>query len=109
MSEMMTVLRSQGVFVLGGWTDTKVTLNITGTIGVASPEDVDMEEDADWIRAARVLVTQYQLYRTHANGNQQPGTSDIVVYNNQQFRVMSVFPYSNRGFWKAVIVRMEGD
>jgi hypothetical protein len=108
MAEFFLVLRSQGQFAAGGWTDTKTEIKFRGIIRIAQAEDLSMTEDADVVLGAIVIESGQKIYRTHADG-QTAGVSDIVVWNGEKYRVFSVAPYPNRGFWKALAARMLAD
>lgn len=48
------------------------------------------------------------LYFTWPSENSGTGASDILVYANEQYRVLSVKHYPGSGYWKALGTRMSG-
>lgn len=124
MGESYTIIRSTGVFQRGGWTINSTT-NVPGfgIVSVAQPEDLEMIPEMDRITGAMVFHSVDRLYLTEldqggfgAGGFGQDGYgsvaqrfTDIIVWNNLQWRVMHVSPYPNRGFWKSVAIRLQGN
>ncbi len=107
-AEQFTVQRSQGGYYdAGGWSDQYTTLNYYGVIRPLAPKEVDMEMEADRVHGTIEIRCELPLYVTRvAPEIGGPATSDIVIWHNQNYRVVSAAPYD--GFWAAVAVRMEG-
>jgi len=108
LAEPYQVLRSNGSFVNGGYEEIETTLNLWGVVSNVSAEELSQTPDADRVTGARGFHCLQQLFRTH-DDSQGTGTSDIIVYKGTQYRVLAVLPYANRGYWKAIAVRMAGD
>lgn len=106
IAEPFQVLRSSGQFVAGGFQDTKTTVGMWGNVSLASPQDLDMAPEADRVTGAIAVWSQQEIFVTRASPT--PGTSDIVVWQGEQYRVSMVMRYPRRGYWKAVAVRMAG-
>jgi hypothetical protein len=109
LADPYTVMRSNGQFVAGGFTDTKTSFNVWGVVSLASLKDLQMVPEGDRVTEMRVFYSNQPLYVTRSNVNEGTGTSDILVWNGIQYRVVSVLPQSNRNFWKAIAARMAGN
>ncbi len=109
LSEFFTVLRSVGHFDAGGWVeDKKITLKIYGVVSVAAVKDIDMTEEADQVRGMANFWARQEIFVTHENGSDSMGTSDVLVWRGEEYRVMQVAPYGNRGYWKGTAQRKLG-
>jgi len=123
LSDPWTIIRSTGQFVLGGWQTSTTEIPGWGVVSVAKPEDLDMIPEGDRVTGAMVFHSQPRIYATELDGDLILGTptstgglqgdgtqkvSDIMVWNSQRWRVLHVWPYNNRNFWKAIAVRMQG-
>lgn len=106
LAEQFSLLRSTGEFVAGGWQEKSQQIQVSGISSNATPEDLVMIPEGDRVTGARVFYTKTRIYATRREPEE--GTSDIFLYEGQEYRVMAVFPYAVRGFWKAIAVRMSG-
>jgi len=122
LSESYSIIRSTGSFQLGGWTTSSVTIPGWGVVSVATPEDLEMIPEADRITGSMVFHSQQRIYLTQLdteqgdpNGGGSSGidpdqrVSDIIDWGYTKWRVLQVFPYPNRNFWKAIAVRLAGN
>lgn len=95
----------------GTWTNGKFvvasTANIDGygTITVATPRDLEMVPPGDVVHGAMVFHSQQPIYATR-NGANGPGFSDILTWHNLQWRVLTVGPYSDYGYYRAIATRL---
>jgi hypothetical protein len=110
ITEAFDVVRSAGQFVAGGWQDTKTQLRLFGVVSVAQPDDLQMIPEGDRVVGARAFYSCRAMFVTR--GADQPGdptgTSDVLLFQGVQYRVCRVFNYRNRGYYKAIAVRMSG-
>jgi hypothetical protein len=101
-----SILRTTGNYVEGGWaSDQPVTINSQGAVRNTSGKELEMLPEAD--RAAELLSFRSvdRMYTTNAAGMM---TSDVLVYQGDQYRVILVKNYSDQGYWLAVATRMAG-
>jgi hypothetical protein len=108
LAEPFTVLRQNGSFVQGGWqVNAPQSIEMWGVVTVASNKELQMLSEADRVRGARMFFSQAPIYVT----NEADGiTSDIIVWNGLNWRVMSVGQYQNRGgYYCAIAQRMRGN
>lgn len=111
-AENFTVLRSQGgAFQSGKWTEPPPqTLNYYGTVSIASAKEVEALPEADRVHESIVINCELPLYVTRAagEGTTGAGTSDVVVWNVDKYRIVKVHNYASRGYWWSIAVRMVG-
>lgn len=119
LSEAWSIVRSKGEFAVGGWKIVnRTTVPGWGVVSVASPEDLEMLPEADRVTGIMVFHSQERIFETQKD-SQPYGTgtvgqdlqhfSDIMTWNFQPWRIIKVWPYSNRNYWKAFGVRMQGN
>lgn len=107
IAEFFTVQRSTGEFAIGGWRDTKKNIKTRGNVSVATVTDVDAQPEGDRVRGAINVWCKQELFVTRTQP--EKGVSDIVLWRGEQYRVLNVLPYPQRGYWKAFCVRMRGN
>lgn len=110
LAEAFTVTRSQGGnWVAGGWQDKYVTISMYGIISPNNdPRLAELLPDSDHVHQAITVNCELPLYVTREKGSTGPATSDIVIWNNEQYRVIKTHNYALRGYWWAYCVRMAG-
>lgn len=109
IAEPFTIKRSTGSFAAGGWQSSNTALPAYGVVSVAQDTYLEMVPEADRVHGARVFVSTTPMYVTSDERlDQTAGTSDILIWNIQKYRVHSVGNYINRGFYYAVATRMRG-
>ena len=114
-AENFIVLRSQGgAYVQGKWVEpAPQMLSYFGVISQATPRDIEALPEGDRVHDMIVVNCELPLYVTRiagteqAPGNQQ-GTSDVIVWNNEKWRVMKPYNYASRGYWYAMAARIKG-
>jgi len=109
LADEYTVNRITGSFQLGGWQQSSVSIPGYGVVSVASDEDLQMIPEGDRLSGAMVFHSVDQIYITEKDPtNNAQHISDQLLWNNQLYRVLKVWPYNNRNYWKAIAVRMAG-
>jgi hypothetical protein len=108
LAERFQVVRSKGAFVAGGFSSQQSAFFAYGVVSVASGKDLDQVPEGDRIQEARVFHSRVPIYLTRDNLAEGTGVSDILVWKNTKYRVISSSNYSNRNYYRAVGVRMEG-
>lgn len=98
------VKRQSGAWTKGAWVPGTVSnLTLTGTIIPASPKDIDQIPEGDRITGMMAFYTTAETFVTRSTG-----TSDVLTWNGEDYKVMLVNPYSDYGYYKALAVRMKG-
>lgn len=103
IAEPFVILRSTGAFVAGGYQSAPASIPSFGVI--SQPNGIELEQvpEGDRAKGAIVVHTQAPIYQTNPTG-----TSDIVVWYGDQYRVVKVYQYQNRNYYHAIAVRMSG-
>jgi hypothetical protein len=130
LSESYSIARLSGTFQIGGFHTTETIIPGWGVVSVASPQDLEMIPEGDQVTGASpqdlemipegdqvtgamVFHSMDRIFETQKDVNPVPnGTqyvSDQLIWEFQRWRVLKVFPYPNRTFWKAIAVRMQGN
>lgn len=106
-AQAFTIMRSTTSFVLGGVSNNTTPVPGFGTITVASGNDLDQVPEGDRVKGAMMFHSTAILYETHADGT--PGLSDTIVWRGQNYRLITVAPFADWGYYRAIGVRMSGN
>jgi hypothetical protein len=113
LSEAYSIARQTGSFQIGGFATSEKIIPGWGVVSVATEEDLEMVPEGDRVTGAMVFHSENRIYETQKDVTPPPkGTqwvSDQLIWEFQRWRVLHVGPYPNRGFWKAIAVRMQGN
>lgn len=102
-----TILRStDGKFVMGGWEDKTQQIPGYGAITVASSKQLEMLPEGDRPSGAMAFYSTQELFTTHVDP--KPGTSDILLWRGEKYRIMQVKPWIDFGYWLAIATRISG-
>lgn len=104
--QLFTVLRFQnaGSFQLGGYTEQPIAINLFGVIQPSEPKALDMTPEGDRARGSISVWCSQQIYTTSS-----AGTSDLIIWQGNKYRVMSSNPWNQGGFWVCACVRIVAD
>lgn len=115
IAEHFTILRSSGGFFgPGGWVEPPPqSISMYGVISQASMPELESLPEADRVHDTVVINCELPMFITRvANtgtmGTPGAGTSDIVIYQGEKYRIMKVSNYAARGYWWAIATRMLG-
>jgi hypothetical protein len=108
MGEPFTIQRQPGTFGPTGWqTSTPQEIQAFGVVTVANNKALQMVPEADRVNAERMFISECPM---HVTSEDNSSTSDILVWNGINYRVMAVGQYQNRGgYYCAVATRMLGN
>lgn len=87
----------------GKMTETTKEIDITGIVGAANSKDMEMLPEGDRTNG---LKTFYSLNAMRLTDDET--TSDICVFEGEQYRIIRVYDYSRYGYYKAVGTRIGG-
>lgn len=108
LAESYTIQRSTGFFGPGGFSTIPTSIPGFGIVSVASDQDLQMVPEGDRVTGAMVFHSQERIYETQLDANGKQHVSDKILWNFQLYRLISVSPYPNRGYWRAIGVRVAG-
>jgi len=102
-----TIFRKTGNFVAGGWQQaTAVVIPALGAIRNANGREIEMTPEADRVHELLTFRSTTQMFVTNGAGAM---TSDVLQYQDSNFRVLAVKNYSDQGYWWAIAARMTGN
>jgi len=106
-AQTFTVYRSTGSFVDGVWTEnTPRAIKMLGVVTVSSQKELDMVAEGDRIRGAMTFHSVCPLYPTRVGTAQ--GTSDKIMWRGEYYKIQSVYPEVDWGYYKAIGTRIKG-
>ena len=106
-AQQLLVTRTYGKWVAGRFVKVRTTtLSLLGLWTVASPKDLQQVPEGDRVTGAMKLVTAEPVYQTD---NTRLQYSDILSWRGAKYKVATVTPDIDYGFFRAVCVRLEGD
>ena len=105
--QKVTITRSSGKWVDGEFVkDQLSTLCLFGLVTVATPKDLQQVPEGDRIMGGIRFLTTERIYQTDSN---RPGFSDILSWRGATYKVATVHPDIDYGFYRAVCTRLEGE
>jgi hypothetical protein len=107
LSQDVVVIRSMGSFGLGGWKEQSVSVAACGIIMPADDQALSQVPEGDRVGGSLQFISAQRIYPTHAG--QQAGISDKIQWQGETYKVQSVAPWVDNGFWSAILVRQPGD
>lgn len=105
LGEAVTVIRSKGVFGLGGYKAQTTNIDTWGILTVADSKALQQVPEGDRVTGAMQLITQMQLNQT---SEQRDGVSDKIMWRGSTYQILSVAPWSDFGFSSAILQRLTG-
>lgn len=108
LAQPFTILRSTGSWVNGVWQSTVVSTPSYGVIAEPTEVDLEMVPEGDKVKGAIVVWSPQIIYATHATEG-AGGSSDIIIWNGLNHRVLQTKLYSDYGYYRAIATRMKTD
>lgn len=105
-SQKFQVIRSGGRWENGFFVrEFPDTLTVSGIITIAKPEDLELVPEGDRQSGTLRVLTTEKLYQT---GEEETGFSDVIVWRGEKYRLISVTPDIDYGFFRSLAVRLRG-
>jgi hypothetical protein len=98
------IKRSSGQFARGGYRSTPTTIDAVGVIRPAASQDIEVLPEGD---RALGMMTFWSATEMHTTST--TGTSDVLTYRGDDYRVLQVMPSGDFGYWKAIAARLSGE
>ena len=108
MSQKITILRRTGSWVAGTWvqSDKPETVIMRGIVTMASAKDLQQVPEGDRVTGSIKILTTDRIYITDdASGN----ITDMVFWRGARYRVVTVTPDIDYGFYRSIGTRLDGD
>lgn len=104
-AQSIVVHRYRGVWRQGEFVPEKTKqLSTLGIVTVAAPKDLQQLPEGDRITGGIKVLTKIPLQQTNQNG-----TGDVIVWREAKYKVMTVYPDIDYGFFRSICTRLEGD
>lgn len=101
------IQRSTGSFQFGGWQpDAPQNIQAFGPVRNTSGKELKMVPEGDQASELLTFHSTTRMFITSATGNQ---TSDVLQWQNDLYRVITVKNYSEQGYWLAIASRIAGN
>ena len=109
LSQDYTILRlfgvwENGVFIKNG---TPSTLQFHGIITVATERDLQKVPEGNRQTGAMKILSTEPIYVT--GQLEENGFSDVLVWNNEKYQIVAVFPDKDYGFYRGICTRLSGE
>lgn len=106
-----TIQRSSGgSWQAGKWVTSTIDVCGFGIIQPATAEELDQVPEGDRVKGAMSFHSESPLFETHTTGpnDKFAGTSDIICWRGENYRLVKVWPWSDFGYFHAVGSRISG-
>lgn len=102
----ITIIRKSGTWEYGEFKESEEeTLTLRGIITVANAKDLSFVPEADRQNGAMKIFTTEPLYVT---GGHESGYSDILFWRDEHYKIYSVSPDADYGFYKSIAMLLRG-
>jgi hypothetical protein len=109
-NQELTVFRSNGSWVAGRWveeTEFSVTLEIRCIAYPSTAKELEMVPEGDRVTGAMTFLTTDPLYITQ--GPPDSRISDKIQWRGELYKIISVLPWADYGYYMAIGERVAGD
>jgi hypothetical protein len=105
-AQQVKITRSSGKWVDGEFALNKPsTLYLYGIVTVASPKDLEQVPEGDRVKGGIKFLCTERLMQTDGT---RPGFGDTLSWRGATYKVATVSPDIDYGFYRAICVRLEG-
>ena len=89
----------------GRFEETETEINAIGVVTTVKGATLEMIPESDRVSGMMVFISTTRMYQTH-NEEGFRGTSDVIRWHGNDYRVMESRDDSSYGFYKAIAARM---
>ena len=109
LSQDYTILRSSGVWENGEFIKNGIPsmLQFHGIITVATERDLQKVPEGNRQTGAMKILSTEPIYVT--GQLEENGFSDVLVWNNEKYQIVAVFPDNDYGFYRGICTRLSGE
>lgn len=109
LSQDYTILRSSGVWENGEFIKNGIPsmLQFHGIITVATERDLQKVPEGNRQTGAMKILSTEPIYVT--GQLEENGFSDVLVWNNEKYQIVAVFPDKDYGFYRGICTRLSGE
>lgn len=102
------VYRKNGEWIKGRFEQVENEIKMIGTISIASAKQIEFIPEGDRIGGEIVIHCVKELY-TSRNAPNESGTADELLWHGERYKIYSVNPYSDYGYFSAIGQRLASD
>ena len=108
--EFVIMRSSGGSWQAGKWVNETTGIPGWGVIQPSTPEELDQVPEGDRVKGMMSFHSEAPLFKTHTRGpnDKFAGTSDIICWRGQNFRLVKVFPWEDFGYYNGIGARLSG-
>ncbi len=108
MSQRITILRRGGSWQHGTWVQDEqpAAVVMRGIVTMAGAKDLQMVPEGDRVTGSIKILTTERIFITD---DTYSGTTDMVLWRGARYRVVTVTPDVDYGFYRSVATRLDGD
>jgi hypothetical protein len=104
LAQPFTIKRSTGQFALGGYQTAVQEIQAFGVIRPTNTVDLEIVPEGDRVLGMMTFWSATEMHTTST-----AGTSDVLSYRGDDYRVLQVMPSGDFGYWKAIGARKSGE
>lgn len=94
-----------GTFIDGLYTSSVINIDVVGIIQPYQPETAEYTPNGDMITGDIKIWSKKIIYTTREKDDNS-GTSDIIIYKDEKYKVTYVKDWEEHGYWSAVAKRL---
>lgn len=100
VSQLFSIFRKTGDWDKGRFVQVENEIKMQGVISIAKPEDIEMIPESDRVGGEMIIHSTEEIFTTN-----DEGTSDELLWNGERYKVHSLGPYKDYGYYKAIAMR----
>lgn len=108
ISRDFIIYRKNGEWLNGRFEEKETSLVFHGVISVAKAKELEWIPEGDRVGGELMIHCTEKIFTTRNNELENDiGTSDELLWNDERYKIYSVSPYSDFGFYKAIAMRKD--
>ncbi|ENK0558917.1 hypothetical protein AB2T19_003769 [Clostridium botulinum] len=106
VSQTFIIFRKPGKWERGRFIPEKdeIEINMRGVISVAKPKDIEIIPEGDRVGGELVIYSTQEIFTTR-KVEKDSGTSDELLWHGERYKIYSVSPYIDYGYYKVIAMR----
>lgn len=108
-SQKFKVFRKSGEWVKGRFIEGEKEISMIGVITPSKPKEIEMIPEGDRVGGEITIHTTRKLYTTRLIESEienNQGTSDVIEWQAERYKLYSVNDYSQYGYYQAIGMRL---
>lgn len=108
VSQSFSIFRKKGYWDKGRFAQEEAKINMSGVISVAKPKDIEMIPEGDRVGGELSIYSTQEIFTTRKGDiskEKDSGTSDELLWHGERYKIYSVSPYRDYGYYKAIAMR----